>query len=152
MRVKYWLVILLAAALTLVAGGGAVAAGVQGKTTTGGGWFDDSLSGNKITFGFNARDTGDGAVEGEFQLVDHGPTTNIHGTFTRLSTSGSLSLLWGTCSIDGEGDYTLSIICVDNGEPGIGIDTIKIVIFDIYFPIKIYIGTLGGGNLQVHKK
>ena len=145
MKAKYGLVVLLVAVLAVVAGGGEAAAGGN-KTTggaTGGGWFIDWWSEQKITFGFNARPTGDESAEGEFQLVDHDSKTRIHGTFhSKIGRK-----FHGTCSINGEGDYTFFVICRDGGEPGIGKDFINIRITGYRF----YYGYLQGGNIKLHE-
>ena len=126
MRGKNALIVLLVAVLAL-AGVGCVG----GNKTTGGGWFTDVWTGHKITFGFNARPTGEvstttpqGQVgaKGQFQLFDHDSNIRIKGTFTSTYevSSNATSQFFGMCSIEDEGDVPFFVICVDNGEPGFG--------------------------------
>jgi len=142
MKARYGLVILLVAVLALT--------GV-GCKATGGGWFIDELTQHKITFGFNGQSTSDEQVataKGQFQLIDHDLKTRIHGTFTGTYRD-SASEFWGTCSINGAGDYDLYLFCGDNGEPGpTAGDYIEI---GIGWPYDYkYQGSLRGGNIKFH--
>ena len=163
MKARLAFITLLVAVLVLVAGSGEAVAQVGGNKTTGGGWFINEafgdLSGHRITFGFNAHRTSEessvAAAKGEFQLVDHDFNTTIHGTFTTVVGAGSNSVFWGMCSIDGEGGYTLSIWCLDGGEPGMGSDNIKITIFGkgvfLLYWAGLDGGNIDGGNIQIHQ-
>ena len=147
MKAKLALVIPLVAVLALVL----VAGPALGKAgnITGGGWFINQVppSGNKITFGFNALPTSDGA-KGQFLLIDHGSKTRMRGTINRIVLVGPiLSMFSGEGSKDGEAvSYTVNIL--DGGEPGLG-EGDKITIF-IDGMIPTYHGDLGGGNLKRH--
>jgi hypothetical protein len=127
--------------------------------STGGGWFIDQASGDMITFGCTAQPTGDGSAKGQFQLVDHDSNTEIHGIFllTDTNTSGftGLTEYEGTCSVNGEGKYPLYVGFIDGYTDDQGIqykNSIGIQIGlsgdDVYV---IYGGTLGGGNIVIHK-
>ena len=150
MKAKSVMVAFLIAVLALVL----VAGPALGKagSITGGGWFINVIDGDghKITFGFNALPTSDGA-KGQFLLIDHGSKTRMRGTINKIDLAGPiLSRFWGVGSIDGdEVDYKVNI--VDRGEPGFGPgDSISILI-DGSFP-PAYSGELGGGNLKIHGK
>ena len=145
MKAKSVLVAFLVAALALI--------GTGCSKTTGGGWFIDEgmSSGNKITFGFNAQPTGGELAKGQFQLIDHGSKVRIHGSFegTYEETDPIESFFWGTCTIDGEGPYSLQLRVEDLGKPGFGQgDMIDVFIFGYG---TLY-GELGGGNIKGHKK
>ena len=149
MKVKYALVVSLVAVLALVL----VAGPALGKTgsITGGGWFNNFFTENKITFGFNALPTRDGAeatAKGQFLLIDHGSKTRMRGTINSIGLAGPiLSWFKGEVSIDGDAvSYTVNIY--DFGEPGLG-EGDKITIF-IDGMVPTYHGDLGGGNLKRH--
>ena len=155
MKAKLTLVVLVVAVLAL--------GGVGCNKVTGGGRFIDVATGNKITFGFNAQPTGDGPpladAKGQFQLIDHGTKTRIHGTFTATqgAVDPSTSYFSGTSSINGEGEYDFWIISTDGGKPGFGEgDSVEIAIgssnpSDMSW-IYHYNGVLQQGNLKVHEK
>jgi hypothetical protein len=117
--------------------------------TTGGGWFIDKTTGDKVTLGFTAQPTGVGTAKGEFQIVDHGTKTNLHGTFTTTSTGAGdagYTTFAGTCRIDGvDSDFTVWFFDGGQGKTGIG-DQIGIQVGSFYGN-----GVLQGGNIQVHK-
>lgn len=141
MKAKYSLVLVLAVAMI---------ASVGCFKVTGGGWF--YCEGHKITFGFNAQPTEDGA-KGQFQLIDHGTKTKIHGVFTgtpNLEVPG-ISQFFGDCRVNGMDGYSLAVTVLDNDPLGTGIgDWIEVSIQgpDNYY----YAGTLEGGNVKVHTK
>ncbi len=147
MRVKLALSILLVAALALF--------GTGCNKATGGGKFTDEWTGNKVTFGFNGQPTSGGETpfvnaKGQFQLVDHGTKTNIHGTFTGTYDSNDETASWfsGTCSINGEGENYFDVTVTDLSKPGIGAGDYIVVLIT---GVGTYQGYLEGGNIQVHK-
>ena len=169
MKAKLALAVLLVAVLAMVG---------AGCKTTGGGWFNDVDDG-KVTFGFNAQST-DGdtdapppqpppgwetmAAKGQFQMVVHDTKTRMHGTFTGTwvsSQTGGESYFGGTCSVNGEAPEPFFIQCRDLGEPGFSEGDQIIIVIGTDDPgawvldpssYLLYSGTLGGGNIQVHKK
>jgi hypothetical protein len=104
------------------------------------------------TFGFNAGSRG-GALHGQLQYIDHGKNLKVHS----LSID-SFGLIAGTpCvtfsgsarvnNVDGYG-FTVNSAC-DNGEPGVGRDSLDV---SVTGPELSYgrSGTLTGGNFQLH--
>ncbi len=148
MKAKSVMVAFLIAVLALVL----VAGPALGKTgsITGGGWFNDLTTGNKITFGFNALPTSDGA-KGQFLLIDHGSKTRMRGTINKIDLAGPiLSRFKGEGSIDGN-EVPYTVLITDRGEPGFGPGDIITILIDGSFP-PAYSGELGGGNLKIHGK
>jgi len=156
MKGKLALSILLVAVLALV--------GTGCDKVTGGGQFTDEWTGHKITFGFNAKpldplneDAGYPFIKakGQFQMVDHGTKTRIHGTFdgTYIEPSEEASWFSGRCSVNGEGDVYFEITATDLGKPGLGAgDHIFIMVGEFGDPdLLTYEGVLNGGNIQGHK-
>ena len=150
--------------------------------TTGGGWFIDGSDGDLVTFGFTAQPDGeptgfcDGYLfpfpqvptcqpaKGRLTLIDHGGESGephiIRGTFTGTYApeSGNPvdgSQFAGTALVDGE-EWLLGMRVTDNGEPGLDGDFIFIMLEEAATadgtPDLVYIGTIGGGNIQVHAR
>lgn len=104
------------------------------------------------TFGFNAGPR-DGVLLGQLQYIDHAKALNVHGT-----SIDSFSLIEGTPCVTFSGSarvnntdgfsFTVTEAC-DNGEPGVGRDTLAI---SVSGPGLSYSrsGVLTGGNLQLH--
>lgn len=150
MKTAYWTLVLLII-IGLIGMTGCIE--YPSQKTTGGGWFFDSTTGNKITFGFNAQPIEDGDAQGKFQLIDHVDKTRVHGTFFithDVTAPDSSALFEGTCSINGSGDYDLYVIFLDLGEPGIAAGDNITVGVNTTAPL-IYSGSIGGGNIQIHK-
>ncbi len=108
------------------------------------------------TFGLNAGERG-GVLHGHLQYIDHGQNLNVHSTmissFTPPPTSAG-----NTCvsfsgparvnNVDGY-SFTVNSAC-DNGEPGVGVDSLDI---SVKGPDGFSYGRSGkltGGNLQLH--
>ncbi len=148
-KAKYVLVFVLIAAVLLGAPGSV--ANANANKITGGGWFIDDSSDNKITFGFDGKQTPEHPrnyiAKGQFQLVDHGTGDRIHGIIEEISTSGLK--FKGSCSKNGQGDYILRVMLLDLGKPGVQPgDKIFVTIWES--PIRSYTGELKGGNIKVH--
>ena len=147
-KAKYVLVFVLIAAVLLGAPGSV--ANANANKITGGGWFIDD-SGNKITFGFDGKQTPEPPLhkyiaKGQFQLVDHASGDRIHGIIEEIKP-GSLAFT-GSCSINGQGDYTFYVRFSDRGKPGVEPgDEIYVAIES---PMRFYEGELKGGNIKVH--
>jgi hypothetical protein len=150
----------LALAVAVLSGQSCPPPDIHFNKATGGGWFLDTLTGNRITFGFTAQPleepVGEINAKGKFQLIDHGDKTKVHGTFyaTIGTTSNFISMFFGTCLVNREDGYLYGIQVEDLGEPGpsagdyiiIGISHIS----DPENPLYEYMGYLEGGNIQVH--
>jgi hypothetical protein len=105
------------------------------------------------TFGFNAGSRGGGGLHGQLQYIDHLQNLKVHS----LSID-SFDLIAGTTcatfsgsarvnNVDGYG-FTVNSAC-DNGEPGVGRDSLDI---SVTGPGRSYGRSekLTGGNLQLH--
>ena len=152
MKAKLALSILLVAALALF--------GMGCNKATGGGQFNDTWTGNKITFGFNAQPTSDdypyATAKGHFHLVDHGTKTKINGTFTgTFGTASEEGASWfsGTCSINGEGETYFEVTATDLGKPGLGDGDHIFIQVGQYGDSEMftYEGYVENGNITVHK-
>lgn len=153
MKVRWLLVVCLVVTVALLI------FGTGCPQSNGGGWFINERDDARVTFGFNAQPTDDGAT-GQFQLVDHSskPPTRIHGTFDATPDG---VWLWqefsGECTIMEPGEDPVEapfrIKVWDLGEgvnefPGndwLGDGIAVYIDGDLE-----YFGILEGGNIQVH--
>ena len=150
-KAKYVLAFVLIAAVLLGAPGSV--ANAKANKITGGGWFIDDSSGNKITFGFDGKQTPEPPrnyiAKGQFKLVDHGSGDRIHGIIEEILVGGLA--FKGSCSINGQGDYTFYVRFSDRGKPGAEPgDEIYVAIWES--SMRFYEGELKGGNIKIHKK
>jgi hypothetical protein len=105
------------------------------------------------TFGFNAGARDGGRLHGQLQYTDHAASLRVHSLSIDsfdLMTGTSCVTFSGSArvnNVDGYG-FTVHQAC-DNGEPGVGRDTLDI---SVSGPGISYArsGTLTGGNLQLH--
>ncbi len=117
-----------------------------GAKVTAGGWIP--VTGGKGTFGLTAKASG---PSGNLTYQDHGvlartvKSTAI--TSVTLNAAGNCAQILGTATVNGTGSVGFDVDVCDNGEPGKDSDTFSIVMFDGYTAS----GTLGGGNVQIHK-
>ena len=107
------------------------------------------------TFGFNAGARGGSGLHGQLEYNDHGQNLKVHS----LSIDSFEVIAGTTCvkfsgaarvnNVDGY-TFTVNQAC-DNGEPGVGTDTLD---FSVSGPNLSYSrsGTLTGGNLQLHQE
>ena len=110
---------------------------------TAGGYVDPSSG--RVNFGMVGGQKANG-LSGHFNLVDHGTGQHISaGTLVGYSdpTSTSRKLVYSG-DVDGQ-PATITVVVVDNGEPG-SADT-----FSVTAGAYTRSGTLGGGNVQLHK-
>ncbi len=117
-----------------------------GDFVTGGGWIT-SPSGAKANFAV-AGGIKQGAFWGHLNYIDHGTGMKVKGMgVTAYSGTGPTTRhIEGTADIDGtSGTYKVDV--ADNAEPGRGADTFNIILSNGYSAG----GTLGGGNIQLHK-
>jgi hypothetical protein len=61
--------------------------------------------------------------------------------------NGNCAQVVGTATVNGAPGFGFNVDVCDNGEPGKDADTFSIVMSDAYTAS----GTLGGGNVQIHK-
>jgi hypothetical protein len=132
----------LAFLITTMAG---VATAQKADTVTAGGWIIGTPSGARANFGLNARDPA--APSGEVNYVDHGLHMHVHSTSITSYTivDPTTRQITGTCTINGVGGFTFTVVVVDNGQPGRR-DTFSITLSNGYTAS----GTLQGGNVRVH--
>ncbi len=140
---------LTANGIILDAGGPAIP--IAGKVT-GEGWITSPVTlapknNNKATFEFTAS-YAKGEPKGSIEYTDHAAGVKFHGTVTTLSVDkeANTAAFSGIAEINGA-KYAYTVTAVDNGEHG------KTDTFSINIPAISYIssGTVGGGNIQIHK-
>ncbi len=112
---------------------------------TGGGWIDGSSQAN---FGFNAGFRG-GSLDAHFNYIDHASGMHMKATsiMEYVATGPTSRRFKGTAEINGVGGHTYTVEVADIGEPGRKVDKISISLSNGYSAA----GTLGGGNIQLHK-
>jgi len=112
---------------------------------TGGGWI--TASGGKANFGV-AGGLKNGALWGHLVYIDHGAGLKVKGTAVtnyEIVPGTTTRHITGSAEIDGSSG-TYDVLVTDNGEPGRD-DTFNISLSTRYTAA----GTLGGGNIQLHK-
>jgi hypothetical protein len=118
----------------------------KGDFVTGGGWIL-LPGGGKGTFGVGGG-LKNGSLWGHLEYIDHDIGTKVHGTgVTAYTVTGPVSRqINGTADINGSaGTYRARV--TDNGEPG------RSDVFDLWLSTGYArSGTLGGGNIQLHKQ
>lgn len=114
---------------------------------TGGGWIE-TPDGVRNTFGFNAQYSEkkgfSGNVEFQSHMFDNLHSTAITGLY--IYDNNTKAIITGECTINGEDGYTFVLRVEDNGEPGMGNDSIEIS----YGLKTIGPRVLDGGNIQIH--
>jgi hypothetical protein len=119
-----------------------------GAKVTAGGWIP--VAGGKGTFGLTAKASG---PSGHLTYQDHGvlartvKSTAITSVTLTQTPEGPCAQILGTATVNGTGSVGFDVDVCDNDEPGKDNDTFSIVMFDGYTAA----GTLGGGNVQIHK-
>jgi hypothetical protein len=125
----------------------AVPPSTSGAKITAGGWI--TVLGDKGTFGLTAK--ANDTPSGNLTYQDHGvlartvKSTAI--TSVSLTGAGNCAQILGSATVNGTGPVGFQVDVCDNGEPGKDADTFSIVMGDGYTAS----GTLGGGNVQIHK-
>src|SRR5437867_668681 len=116
---------------------------------TGGGWI--KVGNDKANFGFNAGyKPGSSSPEIHFNYIDHNSGMQMKATSISVYKIGDTATtrhMEGNAEINGVSGFTYSIDVADNGEPGRNTDSLKISLSNGYSAG----GTLGGGNIQLHK-
>ena len=126
---------------------GAPTCSAPGDFITGGGWIR-LPSGAKANFAV-AGGIKNGNFWGHLTYIDHGTGLKVKGLGVTAYSVGATPT---TRNIDGVANIndtsgTYHVEAADNGEPGVGTDTFKIVLSNGYSAAN----TLGGGNIQLHK-
>ena len=118
-----------------------------GAKVTAGGWI--TVVGGKGTFGLTAKASD--TPSGNLTYQDHGvlarTVKSTAVTSVTLTGAGNCAQILGTATVNGTGAVGFQVDVCDNGEPGKDADTFSIVMSDGYTAG----GTLGGGNVQIHK-
>ncbi len=125
----------------------AVPPSTSGAKVTAGGWIN--VLGGKGTFGLTAK--ANDTPSGNLTYQDHGvlarTVKSTAVTSVSLTGAGNCAQILGTATVNGTGPVGFQVDVCDNGEPGKDADTFSIVMSDGYTAG----GTLGGGNVQIHK-
>ena len=119
-------------------------ASTPGLKVTAGGWI--SVTGGKGTFGLTAKGSG---PSGHLTYQDHGTLARTVKSTAITSVSKiepNCAQILGTATVNGTGNVGFQVDVCDNDEPGKDSDT-----FSIVMPGYAAAGTLGGGNVQIHK-
>jgi hypothetical protein len=113
-------------------------------TVTGGGTYFGTPSGARGNFGLNASED----LTGHLNYVDHGIRMHVDSTSITSYTIVDFRTrtFTGTCTVNGVGGFTFTVTVVDFAEPGRHADTFEITLSNGYHAI----GSLSGGNVQVH--
>ena len=121
---------------------------------TGGGWIVTTGS-NRANFGFNAGlKAGSLTPDVHLNYIDHGPGMKVKAASIRVYRVGPTPTsrhFEGSAEVNGVAGYTYSVEVADNGEPGRGADTFAITLSNNGSVMYQAAGTLGGGNIQLHK-
>ncbi len=127
---------------------------------TGGGWIPVVSDGSRdrATFGFNVHSESR-SVWGQLQFNDHGMRLKVHSdTIETLTTDAgdTVANFSGKCRVSPVGSrvgrHSFECGVMDRGEPGRGVDSFSMDIYDedgnLYYSAG---GVLGGGNIQIHQ-
>lgn len=117
-----------------------------GAKVTAGGWI--TVAGGKGTFGLTAK-ASETTPSGNLTYQDHGllSRTVKSTAVTSVTVTGNCAQILGTATVNGAGTFNFDVDVCDINEPGKGVDTFSISMSDGYNAF----GTLGGGNVQIHK-
>jgi len=115
------------------------------QKVTGGGWIP--VPGGHGNFGFNVtKKKVNSAVSGHLNYDDKAGTMKVQSeSFTSLTITGNSARIEGPCTVNKASGFTCTVDVVDNGESG-STDSFRI-------RVSSYdrAGTLGGGNIKIHK-
>jgi hypothetical protein len=121
---------------------------------TGGGWIQGHFDAkghknDKATFGVSGG-IKNGKFWGQLSFNDHdknGVKVKSTSVTAYIFIDPVTRQIEGTCTINGQGSFTYTVVVVDNGEPGRN-DSFSLVLSNDYSVS----GTLKGGNIQLHTK
>jgi hypothetical protein len=120
---------------------------------TGGGWIEPTGS-SRANFGFNAGlKPGSSTPDVHLNYIDHGTGMKVKATSIvvyRVGATPTSRHFEGSAEVNGVGGYIYSVDVADNGEPGRS-DTFAITLSGGGGSMYTASGTLGGGNIQLHK-
>ena len=144
---------------------------------TGGGYIDspagayrpDPALEGKATFGFVSKYTKKATPQGNTEFQFQAGGMNFHsGDYDWLvvTANGTRAQYKGYGTINGSGDYGFILTAYDNGEPGSGVDQLRIKIWDRATDELVYDNRLGAsgdvdradpqiitnGNIAIHTK
>ncbi|MDR6556810.1 hypothetical protein J2809_001152 [Arthrobacter pascens] len=122
----------------------------QVKTGTGG--TITANNGDKATFGGNAQSNAAGNIKGQEQYQDHGPSQALKVKSMKIlaltcNPQRTEATIFGRATINGQGSHLFRIDVQDLAEPGVGIDTYRILLGTGYDTGS---HTLRSGNIQIH--
>jgi len=121
---------------------------------TGGGFI--IVNGAHANFGFNAGyKPGKTTVSGQLTYIDHGTgmkakATSIDRYYNPNGSTGTTRTFSGQAEVNGVSGFYFTVTVTDNGEPGKGNDYFSITLTGPNFYYHQG-GTLGGGNIELHK-
>ena len=121
-----------------------------GAKVTAGGWIPVPLlvPSGKGTFGLTAKANATATPSGNLTYQDHVQNRTVKSTaITSVTVTGNCAQIVGTATVNGVPGVGFTVDVCDNGEPGKDSDTFSIFMSDAYTAS----GTLGGGNVQIHK-
>jgi hypothetical protein len=118
-----------------------------GAKVTAGGWI--TVTGGKGTFGLTAKANASGTPSGNLTYQDHAQNMTVKSTAitsVTVNPNNNCAQVLGTATVNGAPGAGFQVNVCDNGEPGKDSDTFSIVMSGYSAS-----GTLGGGNVQIHK-
>src|SRR5881628_3263616 len=121
---------------------------------TGGGFI--IVNGAHANFGFNAGyKPSKTTVSGQLTYIDHGTgmkakATSIDRYYNPNGSTGTTRTFSGQAEVNGVSGFYFTVTVTDNGEPGKGNDYFSITLTGPNFYYHQG-GTLGGGNIELHK-
>ena len=121
-----------------------------GGRVTAGGWINGASSqpSGRVHFAFHAT-SGVPAPSGELAWRDNEAGVDLRlVAYRSLTLSGSEATLTGTGRLADGRTVSFAITTSDRGEPGKGADTVRLRILETGYDRA---GTLGGGNVQLHR-
>jgi hypothetical protein len=109
-------------------------------------------NGDSVTFSGNAKASADGELQGRQEYLDHGPAANLNVKSTTVlallcSSDRKRATIYGKATINGTGSFSYKIEVQDLNEPGMDIDTYRILLATAYDSGQ---HTLDVGNIQIH--
>ena len=144
---------------------------------TGGGYIDspagayrpDLAVEGKATFGFVSKYVKRGTPQGNTEFQLHAGDLNFHSTeydWLVVTANGTRAQFKGRGTINGTGDFGFMLTAYDNGEPGSGVDQMRLKIWDTDTDEVVYDNRFGvsddvdradpqiitNGNIAIHTK
>ncbi len=123
---------------------------------TGGGFITGTPLGAKGNFGVGGGIKDDGSLWGHLEYIDHGSNgPKVHGTGVtnyKILNSPNVNTreIDGTAEVNGQSGFTYRVIVADGDELGAN-DTFSIQVWGSNGYSYSAGGTLGGGEIQLHK-